>query len=98
MVFLATNALSDAVSIRLAGLQDTSLQLLLGNVTDMCRALAKCERPARVAGWEPKGSPALLGMPVSVPGAESQARRAGSTSPQAGAGYVPYRTSHQFLC
>lgn len=49
VVFLATNALSDAVSIQLTGLQDTSLQLLLGNVTDVCGALAKSERPARVA-------------------------------------------------
>lgn len=42
-------SLSDAVSIQLTGLQDTSLQLLLGNVTDMCGALAESERPARVA-------------------------------------------------
>lgn len=74
VVFLATNALSDAVSIRLAGLQDTSLQLLLGNVTDVCRVLAKRERPARSGGWlGAGGSPALLGMLVSVRGAESLA-------------------------
>ena len=49
---------------------------------------AKCELPAWVAGQEPTRSPALLGMLLLAPEAESHARWAGSTSPYVGAGYV----------
>lgn len=87
-IFLAANALPDAFSIRLTGLQDTSPQLLLGKVTDMCRVLAKCELPAWVAGQQPTRSPASLGTLLSAPGAESRARQAGSSSPHVGTGYV----------
>lgn len=87
-IFLVANVLSDAFSIRFAGLQDTSRQLLLGEVTDVCRVLAKCELPARVAGREPTRSPASPGTLLSAPGEKSRARQAGSTRPHVGAGYV----------
>lgn len=87
-IFLAANVPSDAFSIWFAGLQDTSRQLLLGEVTDVCRVLAKCELPTRVAGQEPTRSPASPGTLLSVPGEKSRARQAGSTRPHVGAGYV----------
>ncbi|XP_056343109.1 uncharacterized protein LOC130250938 [Oenanthe melanoleuca] len=78
-VFLATNALSDAVSTQPAGLQDTSPQLLLGDVTDTCGACqerrAGSRRGARTAGNAGFGSgsrePALLPgleLPVCLTG------------------------------
>lgn len=66
MIFLAANALSDAFSIQLPGLQDTSLQPLIGKVTDVCRVPAKCEVPTLVAGWESMRSPALPEAPAPM--------------------------------